>query len=76
MTYKFEFELDEKEFEIADNFAKECGQSISELAKVCLFDEIDLSREGAEAWAEFEADPVTYTLDEIENERPEKCGIK
>ncbi|MBQ4469625.1 MAG: hypothetical protein II917_05755 [Synergistaceae bacterium] len=73
MTHKFEFELDEKEFEIADTFAKECGQSISELAKVCLFDEIDLAREAEEARIEFEKDPVTYTLDEIEREYPKNA---
>ena len=61
----YSFELDEKEMEIAETFAKECGQTISELAKVCLFNEIDLSREGAEAWAEFEKNPVTYTHEEM-----------
>ncbi|MBQ6774672.1 MAG: hypothetical protein IJP48_11515 [Synergistaceae bacterium] len=61
----YTFELNEKEMEIAENFAKECGQTVSELAKVCLFDEIDLSREGEEAWAEYEKNPVTYTHEEV-----------
>ena len=69
----YSFELDEKEMEIAETFAKECGKTVSDLAKICLFNEIDLSREAEEAWAEFEADPVTYTLDEIESEQPENA---
>lgn len=61
----YSFELDEKEMEIAETFAKECGKTVSDLAKICLFDEIDLSREGEEAWAEFEENPVTYTHEEM-----------
>ena len=61
----YSFELDEKEVEIAENFAKECGKTVSDLAKICLFDEIDLSKQGEEAWAAYEANPVTYTHEEM-----------
>ena len=61
----YSFELNEEETKFAENFAQEVGQSISELAKKFLLEDINDSIEAAKAWTEFENDPVTYTHEEI-----------
>ena len=58
----YSFELNEEETKIVEEFAAKIGQNISDLAKECLLDEIELSKQGEEAWAEYEKDPVTYRL--------------
>ncbi len=63
MIYSFELNDDETKF--AEDFAKEVGQSVSELAKEFLLEDIVDSRQAAKAWAEFQKDPVTYTHEEV-----------
>ena len=63
------FELNEAETKIVEEFAAKIGQNISDLAKECLLDEIELSKQGEEAWAEYEANPVTYRLVAVPVER-------
>ena len=65
----YTFELNDQEVEKAETFAKECDLTVSEFARICLFDAVDLAHEAEEAWEEYLKDPVTYTLEEIERER-------
>ena len=56
------FELNDEETKIVEEFAAKIGQNISDLAKECLLDEIELSKQADEAWAEYEENPITYRL--------------
>lgn len=68
---KYYFELDEVDQKFAETYAAEINKSVGELAKEALLEHIedimDL-RLYEQAKADYEADPVTYTLDEIEGE--------
>lgn len=71
MMYTYTFELDEADKKFAEAYAEEIGESIGEMAKNFMLDSIEDimdARAADEAWAEYQADPVTYTLDEIESE--------
>ena len=64
----YSFELDEIDQKFAEAYSEETGESVGEMAKNALLEHIedimDL-RAYKKAKAEFEADPVTYTLDEV-----------
>lgn len=67
----YSFELDERDTKFVEAYADETGESVGEMAKRFMLDGIedimDL-RAADKAWAEYLADPVTYTLDEVESE--------
>ncbi len=69
MTYSFELDEDTQKF--AETYASETGETVGELAKKILLERIedimDL-RLYEQSKAEYEADPQTYSLDEIERE--------
>ena len=58
----YSFELNDDETKIAEDYAKMLGQSVGEVAKQFLLDDIDLAKQADEAWAEYEENPVTYKL--------------
>ncbi|MBQ7150652.1 MAG: hypothetical protein IJR94_00175 [Synergistaceae bacterium] len=66
MTYTFE--LNEVDQKFAETYAAEIGKTVGELAKESMLEHIedvmDL-RLYEQAKAEYEADPVTYSFDEI-----------
>ena len=64
----YSFELSDDETKIVEDFAKKIDMNVSDFAKQCVLDEIELSRQGAEAWAEYEKAPVTYKLVPVESE--------
>lgn len=65
----YSFELDDVDTKFAEAYAEETGESVGEMAKRFMLDGIedvmDL-RAAKIAKAAYEADPVTYTLDEVE----------
>ena len=66
MTYTFE--LDEVDQKFAEAYAEETGESVGEMAKKFLLDGIEdvMDLRAAQiAKAEYEADPVTYTHEEV-----------
>ncbi len=69
MTYSFELDKDTQKF--VEAYASETGENVGELAKKILLDHIedimDL-RLYEQSKAEYDADPETYSLDEIEKE--------
>ncbi|MBR2209425.1 MAG: hypothetical protein IJ859_11510 [Synergistaceae bacterium] len=69
MTYTFELDKDAQKF--AEAYASETGENVGELAKKILLEHIedimDL-RLYEQSKAEYDADPETYSLDEIEKE--------
>ena len=65
---QYTFELNDEQTKTAEEYAKKIGQSVPEIVPWVLLDYIKEVREGEEAWAEFEKDPVTYTLEEVERE--------
>ncbi len=71
MMYTYTFEVDERDRNFLEAYAEETGESVGEMAKNVLLEHVedvmDL-RAAEKAWAEYEADPVTYTLDEVESE--------
>lgn len=64
----FSFELNDVDTKFAQAYAEETGESIGEMAKNALLEHIedimDL-RVAKIAKAEYEADPVTYTHEEV-----------
>ena len=64
----FSFELNDVDTKFAQAYAEETGESIGEMAKNALLEHIedvmDL-RAAKIAKAEYEADPVTYTHEEV-----------
>ena len=64
----YSFELNDDETKIVEDYAKRLGQSVGEAAKECLLDEIDLAKQADEAWAAYEANPITYKLVPVESE--------
>ncbi len=71
MMYTYSFELDETDKKFLEAYAEETGESIGEMAKNVLLEHVedimDL-RAADKAWEEYQANPVTYTLDEVERE--------
>lgn len=65
----YSFELNDVDTKFAEAYAEETGESVGEMAKRFMLDGIedvmDL-RAAKIAKAAYEADPVTYTLDEVE----------
>lgn len=63
--------LSEEEAKLMKQYARVSGVTVSDLVRKCVFehieDEYDLKAFRA-AMAEYKADPVTYTLDEVEKE--------
>ena len=64
----YSFELDDVDTRFAEAYAEETGESVGEMAKNALLEHIedimDL-RAAKIAKAEYEADPVTYTHEEV-----------
>ena len=71
MMYTYSFELDEMDKKFLEAYAEETGESVGEMAKRLALDAVedimDL-RAADRAWEEYQANPVTYTLDEVESE--------
>ena len=65
----YSFELDDVDTKFAEAYAEETGESVGEMAKRFMLDGIedimDL-RAAKIAKAEYEADPTTYSIDEVE----------
>ncbi len=65
----YSFELNDVDTKFAEAYAEETGESVGDMAKRFMLDGIedvmDL-RAAKIAKAAYEADPVTYTLDEVE----------
>ena len=71
MMYTYTFEVDERDRNFLEAYAEETGESVGEMAKNVLLEHVEdiMDARAADiAWAEYEADPVTYTLDEVESE--------
>lgn len=68
MMYTYTFELDDVDRKFAEAYSEETGESVGEMAKNALLEHIedimDL-RAAKIAKAEYEADPVTYTHEEV-----------
>lgn len=67
----YSFELDDVDTKFAEAYAEETGESVGEMAKRFMLDGIEdvmAVRAADQAWKAYEADPVTYTLDEVESE--------
>ncbi len=60
------FELNDADTKFVTDYAERTGQIVEEVAKQALVDYVREVEEAERAWAEFEKDPVTYTLDEVE----------
>lgn len=71
MMHTYTFELDDLDNRFAKAYTSEIGKSIGEFAKEAMLEAIedvmDL-RAAEKAWTDYLADPVTYTLDEVESE--------
>ena len=66
MIYSFELNEDDQKF--VEAYTEETGESIPEMAKEALLEHIeDIMdiRAAEQAWAEYQANPVTYSLDEV-----------
>ena len=68
MMYTYTFELDERDKKFLEAYAKETGESVGEMAKNVLLEHVedvmDL-RAAEKAYAEYLADPVTYSHEEV-----------
>ena len=68
MMYSYTFELDETDKNFLEAYAKETGESVGEMAKNVLLEHVedvmDL-RAAEKAYAEYLADPVTYSHEEV-----------
>ncbi|MBQ3653105.1 MAG: hypothetical protein II954_01660 [Synergistaceae bacterium] len=68
MMYTYSFELDERDKKFLEAYAKETGESVGEMAKNVLLEHVedimDL-RVAEQAHAEYLADPVTYSHEEV-----------
>ena len=68
MMHTYTFELDDVDSKFAEAYAEETGESVGEMAKRFALDGVedimDL-RAAKIAKAEYEADPVTYTHEEV-----------
>ncbi|MBR1437488.1 MAG: hypothetical protein IJ587_03025 [Synergistaceae bacterium] len=71
MMYTYTFEVDETDKKFLEAYAEETGETVGEMAKRFALDGVEDvmdARAADRAWAEYLADPVTYTLDEVESE--------
>ncbi|MBQ9433014.1 MAG: hypothetical protein IJU26_02245 [Synergistaceae bacterium] len=71
MMYTYTFEVDERDKNFLEAYAEETGQPVGEMAKNVLLEYVEdiMDARAADiAYAEYEANPVTYTLDEVESE--------
>ena len=71
MMYTYSFELDERDKNFLESYAEETGESVGEMAKNVLLEHVEDvmdMRAADRAWEEYLANPVTYTLDEVESE--------
>ena len=59
------FELNDADRKYVEAYAEETGESVVEMAKRFLFEDISDLRAAEEAKAEYEKDPVTYSHEEI-----------
>ena len=59
------FELNDADTKFAEDYAKETGESVGEMAKRFMLEDISDLRAAESAMAEYEKDPVTYTHEEI-----------
>ncbi len=68
MMYTYTFEVDERDKNFLEAYAEETGQSVGEMAKNVLLEYVEdiMDARAADiAYAEYEADPVTYSHEEI-----------
>lgn len=64
----YSFELNEVDTKFVETYAAETGEPVGEMAKDVLLEHIEdimALRAAKKAKAEFEADPVTYSLEEV-----------
>ena len=59
------FELNDEERKFAEDYAWEKGETVAEMAKRFMLEDISDLRVAEAAMAEYERDPVTYTHEEI-----------
>ncbi|MBQ7217766.1 MAG: hypothetical protein IJP54_01490 [Synergistaceae bacterium] len=60
------FELNDEETKFVEDYMRDFGEtSLSDLAKRFLLEDVADSRAADAAWKEFEADPVTYSHEEV-----------
>ena len=68
MMYTYSFEVDERDKNFLEAYAEETGESVGEMAKNVLLEHVEdiMDARAADiAWAEYEADPVTYSHEEV-----------
>ena len=68
MMYTYTFELNEADRKFAEAYVEEIGLTLGEFAKETMLEAIEDimdARAADKAWAEYEADPVTYTHEEV-----------
>ena len=66
--YTYTFELNEADRKFAEAYVEEIGLTLGEFAKETMLEAIEDimdARAADKAWAEYEADPVTYTHEEV-----------
>ena len=60
------FELNDEETKFVEDYMRVFGEtSLADMAKRFLLEDVADSRAADAAWKEYEADPVTYSLDEV-----------
>lgn len=68
MMYTYTFEVDERDRNFLEAYASETGETVGEMAKNAVLEHVedimDL-RAAKIAKADYEADPVTYTHEEV-----------
>ena len=68
MMYTYTFEVDERDRNFLEAYAEETGESVGEMAKKVLLEHVEdiMDARAADiAMAEYEADPVTYSHEEV-----------
>ena len=68
MMYTYTFEVDERDKNFLEAYAEETGESVGEMAKKVLLEHVEdiMDARAADiAMAEYEADPVTYSHEEV-----------
>ena len=68
MMYTYSFEVDERDKNFLEAYAEETGESVGEMAKNVLLEHVEdiMDVRAADlAMAEYEADPVTYSHEEV-----------
>lgn len=60
------FELNDEETKFVKDYMRDFGEtSLSDMAKRFLLEDVADSRAADEAWKEYEANPVTYSHEEV-----------